>query len=64
MPVYTYFLTRVGPGGRDRTLTVKSRKITQKSTSVKKDYLKKCFHFLHIPSSWVKIGKQTENWAK
>ena len=54
--------TAGGPGGRDRTLAVKSRKNVRKITffSLKnKIYPQKIFFFLHISSSYTKIlGEQ------
>ena len=44
---------RVGPGGRDRTLAVKSRKTTWKSAFVKRTFL--LYFFFDIPSSCAKI---------
>ena len=51
--------TAGGPGGRDRTLAVKSRKITKKSAFFvkKKNYLH--LFFLHISSSYAKMLGET-----
>ena len=49
--------TAGGPGGRDRTLAVKSRKNVRKITffSLKKKNYQKFFFFLHISPSYTKI---------
>ena len=46
-----------GPGGRDRTLAIKSRKTFEKSHFflLKKIYPPKKYFFLHISSSYAKI---------
>ena len=53
--------TAGGPGGRDRTLAVKSKKIARKSPFFlggKKNYPKNIF-FLHISSRYAKILGET-----
>ena len=48
--------TAGGPGGRDRTLAVESRKTSEKSPFKKiKNKLPKKIFFLHISSSYAKI---------
>ena len=49
--------TAGGPGGRDRTLVVKSRKTSEKSTFFLKKikFTQKKYFFLHISSSYAKI---------
>ena len=49
--------TRGGPGGRDQTLAVKSRKTAEKSVFFRKKikFTQKKYFFLHISSSYAKI---------
>ena len=52
--------TAGGPGGRDRTLAVKSRKTSEKSPFfLKKIKFTQFFFFLHISSSYAKILGET-----
>ena len=53
--------TAGGPGGRDRTLAVKSRKIARKLPffSGEKKITPKKYFFLHISSSYAKILGET-----
>ena len=49
--------TAGGPGGRDRTLAIKSRKTAEKNSFFRKKikFTQKEYFFLHISSSYAKI---------